>query len=267
MTRLRPTLFIAALSMPLAAAPMFGQNQDGNFHWSKALAAGSDVSVHNISGDIRVKPSTSGKVEIVGIKHGSSRDFDRIRADVHESSRGITVCVLYEDDDSCDEDGMHTHHHGNNDRDFNASMDFEVAVPTNVVVSAGSVSGNVEIDGAHGDVDAGSVSGNVRLEHLHAAAIRAHTVSGDIIAAAEDLDDHGDLSFNTVSGDVTLTLPKSLDADFSMSTVSGDVDSDFPLTLGNGRMSRRGLSARIGKGGRRLEVRTVSGDLRLRMAK
>jgi DUF4097 and DUF4098 domain-containing protein YvlB len=92
-------------------------------------------------------------------------------------------------------------------------------------------------------------------------------VSGDITVAAEDLADRGDLQFNTVSGDVTLNFPKSLDADLSMATVSGDIDSDFPLTLGNGRMNRRSMNARIGKGGRRLEIRTVSGDLRLRSPK
>src|SRR6185312_9456887 len=112
----------------------------------------------------------------------------------------------------------------------------------NVVVSAGSVRGDTDLDGPHGDVDASSVSGDLHLTHLHAAGIRAHSVSGD----------------------VALNLPADLDADLSMSTVSGDIDSDFPLTLGNGRMSRRGMSARIGKGGRRLDVRTVSGDLRLR---
>jgi DUF4097 and DUF4098 domain-containing protein YvlB len=69
-----------------------------------------------------------------------------------------------------------------------------------------------------------------------------------------------------VSGNVLATLPKNLDADVSMRSVSGELDSEFPLTL-NGRMSRHNLEARIGKGGRQLEVHTVSGDVRLRAVK
>jgi lia operon protein LiaG len=78
----------------------------------------------------------------------------------------------------------------------------------------------------------------------------------------------GDLSFHSVSGDITLELPRDFGAELSMSTVSGDIDTDFPITLGNGRMSRgHSMNARIGTGGRRLDVATVSGDLRLRSNK
>jgi DUF4097 and DUF4098 domain-containing protein YvlB len=88
-------------------------------------------------------------------------------------------------------------------------------------------------------------------------------VSGEIEASIESLSGRGSLSFKSVSGDVKLQLPRSLDADLSMSTVSGQLDSDFQLTLG-GRTSRRRIEARIGRGGRDLDVTTVSGDVALR---
>ena len=50
-----------------------------------------------------------------------------------------------------------------------------------------------------------------------------------------------------------------------MSTVSGDLQTDFPITL-NGRLARSAVHARIGKGGRTIDVSTVSGDVRLRGA-
>ena len=146
-------------------------------------------------------------------------------------------------------------------------MDLQVAVPTNLRVSASSVSGDVSVDGAHGDVDANSVSGDIRLDRLHATGVHANSVSGDIEVGVDEFTGRGDLYFHSVSGDVTLTVPRGFDADLSMSTVSGDIDSDFPITVGNGRMSRRRLEARIGNGGRRLDVGTVSGDLKLRQSK
>jgi lia operon protein LiaG len=146
-------------------------------------------------------------------------------------------------------------------------MTLEVAVPANVTVDAGSVSGDISMTGVHGDVTAGSVSGDITMDHLHASSVHASTVSGDVDVRVDELTGSGDLKFNSVSGDVTLEVPREFGADLSMATVSGDINSDFPITLGNGRMSRRALNARIGSGGRRLDVSTVSGDLKLRMSK
>jgi DUF4097 and DUF4098 domain-containing protein YvlB len=252
---------IATLALPAASALA----QKADFHWEKALAAGSEVTIHNINGDIKVVPSTTGRVEVNGYKRGNSRNFDLIRADVQESSHGVSICVLYDDSDSyCDDNGVHTHGHGGRDWD-RVSMNLEVAVPTNLLVSAGSVSGDIDITGAHGDVSASSVSGDVRMTGLHASAVHANTVSGDVDVRVDELTGNGDFNFHSVSGDVTLEVPRNFAADLTMSTVSGDINSDFPITLGNGRMSRRSLSARIGAGGRRLDVSTVSGDLKLRM--
>ena len=73
------------------------------------------------------------------------------------------------------------------------------------------------------------------------------------------------LRFSSVSGDLTIALPRDLGADIEMSTVSGEMSSDFPLTLGGGgRMSRSRMQARVGAGGRTLSLSTVSGSVRLR---
>lgn len=255
---------ITAVALIAAPAAVFAQGRT-DFHYEKSLAAGSEVSIHNINGDIKVTPSTNGRVEVIGRKFGSDRDNDHVKAEVHESSRGIQICVVDDETDSyCDDDGVHMHSHGNRNWDH-GGMNLEVSVPANLTVSAGSVSGNVDVTGAHGDVDVRSVSGDVRLDHLHASSIRATSVSGDVDVSVDELTGRGDLSFRSVSGDVTLNVPKDFAADLSMSTVSGDINSDFPITLGgNNRMSRRRLEARIGGGGRRLDVSTVSGDLRIR---
>lgn len=256
--RLLSTALVVAIATPALA-------QRADFSWDKALPAGNDVSIRNVNGDITVKPSTSGKVEVKGIKRGNSRYFDEIKAEARETSSGVVICVLQADDDShCDDD--RGRHWGNHDW-HDVRMDLEVAVPTNLRVSASSVSGDVSVDGAHGDVDANTVSGDLKLDQLHASSVHANSVSGDIDVAVDEFTGRGDLYFHTVSGDVTLAVPRGFDADLSMSTVSGDMDSDFPVTLGNGRMSRRRIEARIGNGGRRLDVATVSGDLKLRMAK
>ena len=262
--RLAPVALLAALTTPALA-----QQNRADFRWEKALSAGNEVSIHNVRGDVTVIPSTSGKVEVVGIKRGGQA-ADRFRAEVKETSRGVVICVMDSDtDSSCDERGMQSR--SRNDRDSrydreydNASMNLEVAIPGNVQVSANSVSGDVAITGATGDVRANSVSGDIRLDRLRASGVSANTVSGDIEVSIQELSGRGDLSFHTVSGDITLDLPRQLDADLSMTTVSGNIDSDYSLTLGDGRMDRRSMQARIGSGGRRLSFTTVSGDVKLR---
>ena len=145
-------------------------------------------------------------------------------------------------------------------------MNLEIKLPSNIEIDASSVSGNVEVVGAQGNVRAGSVSGDIRLERLRAASVEARSVSGEISASIESLTGSGALSFKSVSGGVKLDLPRGLDADLSMSSVSGQLDSEFQMTLG-GRTSRRRIEARIGRGGRDLDVTTVSGDVRLRVNK
>ena len=266
-------LLLAALAFaPLGAgAAQQTPSRAPDFKWEKALAPGSLVSLHNLNGDVTVTPSTSGKVEVVGVKRG--RYADEVTLEVVETSRGIMVCAMYRSKDvECDESGYRVHddrrsRRGRDDDWDDAQIDMVVKVPRDLRVSAGSVSGDVEVTGAEGNVRASSVSGNVRLDKLRAAtAIRASSVSGDVWVVVESLAGDGDMRFSSVSGNVTAELPRNFDADVRMRSVSGSLDSDFPLTL-NGRMSRHSLEARIGKGGRELEVTTVSGDVRLRSAR
>jgi Toastrack DUF4097 len=261
--RLIPVALAVLLATPVAA-----QQRQADFRWQGTIAAGGEVSLNNINGDISVVPSTTGRVEVVGIKHGNSAYFDRIKVEVQPTSRGIAVCVLFDTDDSyCDDRGYHSNsrNNRNGDRDWNnLAINLQVSIPSNLEVSASSVSGDVEVTGAGGDVRATSVSGDVRLDKLHASSIHATTVSGDVVVRVDEFTGRGDLKFNTVSGDVTLEVPKGFDADLSMSTVSGKVDSDFQLVVSGSRISRRGVDGRIGNGGRRLDLTTVSGDLRIR---
>jgi len=255
---------LLGLSLVVVTAASAGAQND--FQWSKAEAAGTRVSVHNITGDVTVRPGTGSTVEVTAKRHGDARSDNDVYTVVREYAQHVVVCVLYRDtDESCDEDGAHMHSH-NRRWGNDASMDVTVTLPASMQIQAGSVSGDIRIDGAHGDVSGATVSGDVTLRNLSATSVRATSVSGDVDVGITALSGDGALTFKSVSGDVTVAVPTGLNADFSMSTVSGDLDTDFPLTL-SGRMGRRSINARIGKGGRSFTVSTVSGDVRLRALK
>jgi hypothetical protein len=269
--RFQTTALLLACAAPLTLTPFSaGAAQQADFRWEKQLAADKVVSLHNLSGRISVTPSTTGRVEIVGTRRGRGRTDDEVTIEIVEHDRGITACTMYKNlDMECHDGGFQIHSRGRrNSRDYddNAYMDMEVRVPKGMRVTANSVSGDVRVSGMEGVVRAGSVSGDVRMEQLKATSVRASSVSGDVDVIIDNLTGDGMLNFSSVSGNVTVELPKGLDADVSMRSVSGSLDSDFPLTL-NGRVSRSSINARIGKGGRELDVHTVSGDVRLRMGK
>lgn len=258
---------LLALPLTLPAQQVASQP---DFRWEKAIAAGQLVRVHNLNGDVTVDASASGKVEVTGVRRGPSRNREDVTVEVVETASGITVCAKFRNMDmECDERGMRVHGNGRRDRDDDwddARIDITVRVPKGLEVTAGSVSGDVSVSGAEGDLRVSSVSGDVRLDAPRASRVRASSVSGDVDVRIRELTGAGTLSFTSVSGNVEIELPKNVDADVTMRTVSGSMESDFPLVL-NGRVNRRSFEARIGKGGRELELRTVSGDVRLREVK
>jgi DUF4097 and DUF4098 domain-containing protein YvlB len=48
-------------------------------------------------------------------------------------------------------------------------------------------------------------------------------------------------------------------------TVNGEIETDFPLTI-TGKFGPRRLNGTIGSGGRRLDLSTVNGSIKLRKA-
>lgn len=265
---IRHLIRVTTLSAVVASSGIAQDTPPADFRWEKVLAAGSLVRLHNINGDITATTGSGDRVEIVGVKRGNRRYFDRVTIEIVETSDGVVACAMFEDTDmECSESGLRSRGRGDRDRDWDdVSIDMQVRLPRGMRVSAGSVSGDVAVTGAEGDVRVSSVSGDVEALRLRASSVRATSVSGDVLVSIDALTGDGSLRFTSVSGDVTVELPRNLNADVSMRTVSGSLDTEFPITL-NGRMRRSSLEARIGQGGRELDVTTVSGDVTLRTAK
>ena len=96
-----------------------------------------------------------------------------------------------------------------------------------------------------------TVSGRVTAENLNTASLEGDTVSGDVKASgaieAFDLSSTSGaaeitttvplkkLETDTVSGDVTLTLPESSGFTLEFDTVSGDLNCELPMTNKNGK--------------------------------
>jgi hypothetical protein len=237
------------------------QTERDAFTWSGAIPSGRWIIVRNLSGRIEVTSSTSDRVEVTATKRWRDSDPRSVRFEVRKSGANdedITICALWNDRTRCDERG----YEANRVRDNDVSADFRVAVPRGVKVAASSINGAVRVDGATSEVDASSVNGEVSVTSA-GGPVNASTTNGRVTARMGRFEGNDDLTFETVNGSVVVEFTGDLDADVELTTTNGRFRSDYPVTV-SGRFDPRHLRARLGKGGRRVRLTTVNGNVELR---
>ena len=230
----------------LAAA---GAAQAETFRKEYRLSPGGHVSVGNISGDVFVTGYDGDQVVVTAEITG--RDADRVHVEDLSSGNSVDVKAKYPNHcNNCDVD-----------------VTFRVQVPRSTELeydAISSVSGNVEISDVTGRVKANSISGDVRVKGV-TGTVDANAISGDVTAEIERLQGNDGMDFSTISGNVHIVVPSDAGADVTFHTMSGDIADDFGLQVvekkyGSGKSAR----GQIGDGSRRLEAKTISGDIELR---
>jgi hypothetical protein len=219
-----------------------------DFQKNYGIPAGGQIRIGNVSGDIKVTGSKNiGTVTVSAYKVGRDRDLVKVE-DTGTGDR-IDLKVVYPEHGNCD-----------------AGVNFEVHVPQGIEYNferLTSVSGNVEITSVRGRLRAESVSGNVVVKDV-AGIVSANSVSGDVDVEITRLEGSGEMKFSSVSGNVAVRAPASLDADIEMSSLSGSLKTDFPIEIqerryGPGRSAR----GRLGGGANNLRITSVSGRVSL----
>lgn len=131
-------------------------------------------------------------------------------------------------------------------------------------ISAGTVSGNVQIGQGAGDVQATSISGNLRLVINPAGSLHLRTTSGDIHIDGA-LSPKAALDMNTISGRIDLRAAAPQGLTYDINSFSGDIDDCFGQSAEH--VSRYGPGSRLsgtrGDGAASVRIRTLSGDVSL----
>ena len=270
MRQLYRIILCAALVAP-AAAPLTAQSRQSQrdaFTLNERVPAGAWIRVRNVNGEMRVRSSSSDKVEISATKTWRRGDPKDVRIEAKTASDGsILVCALWTENTACTDDRYSTNddRRGDrwNDRDRNdVAVEFEIRVPKGVKVGVWSVNGGVSVDGVSNEVRAGTVNGSVEASST-GGPVQASTVNGSVRATMGRWDGDQDLSFSSVNGSVVAEFTGDIDADIDLSTVNGRFQTDWPVTI-SGRIDPRRLRATLGKGGRRIRLSTVNGNVELR---
>jgi DUF4097 and DUF4098 domain-containing protein YvlB len=111
-------------------------------------------------------------------------------------------------------------------------------------------------------VRAGTVNGSVEAVST-SGPVTASTVNGSVHATMGRFEGDQDLNYSTVNGSVVAEFTGDVDANIDLSTVNGRFQTDWPVTI-SGRIDPRRLRATLGKGGRRIRMSTVNGNVELR---
>ena len=261
------TAFVAfvALAAAFVAAPMQAQRTERDaFTWAGKIPEGRWINVRNLNGTVEVERGTTDKVEVTATRHTRRGDPDYVHFEVKKygpNDQDVLICALWGDNSSCDEDSYRSRG-DRRGRENEVWVEFRVKVPPGVKVGAHAVNGEVRVDDVASEVDAESVNGSVVVSTV-SGPVNARTVNGSVRASMGRFDLRSDLQFSSVNGSVVAEFANEIDADVDLSTVNGRFVTDFPVTI-SGRIDPRRLRAKLGKGGPRIRLSTVNGNVELR---
>lgn len=218
-----------------------------------STATGVKIRVHNRSG----KRNIEGTNLYLRIPQSASIEADSVSADITVSDNLgerillNTVSGDLEIDASPELLEMHS---------VSGDVEFRGTASRS---SVETVSGEIALVGPSGEISINTVSGDVSLEAGEVSRGRFESVSGDMTLTLS-LGDGGRLSCDSMSGDVKLRLPASQQAEFTAQSYSGDINSEFGsstrVSKGPGQMLRH----KEGDNGAEIRLETFSGDVYIR---
>jgi DUF4097 and DUF4098 domain-containing protein YvlB len=126
-------------------------------------------------------------------------------------------------------------------------------------VRISAISGATRIAKAGGRIDADTASGSVDVEGA-TRDVKARAASG-MISVRGNPSETSYWDLKTVSGVVRLGVPASANFHLSAEAVSGQIKTDVPIVIEE--QGKHSLRARMGNGGGRVEVHTISGEIRV----
>jgi DUF4097 and DUF4098 domain-containing protein YvlB len=231
------------------------------------VGANGSLKLSNVAGDVKITGGGGTEIKVEARIHGKGKtdaearaQFDSVKVDMRQNGNRVDVETTHE-------------------RNSRAWVDYTVMVPTGASIDVRTVSGDVMVSDVNGSARAETVSGDVVATGLaQVAALRS--VSGDV--RATNLSSDGAVSFNSVSGDITVKSLKAKSATFETvsgdarvdgcecggaqsSSVSGDVVYTGTLAKGGRYVftSHSGDIALMTPSGFELDAATFSGDIRV----
>jgi len=270
--------FVSALVFTLAGAgsrpPERGEPVQATLVFDDSQAP-KTVQIDNIFGSVEVIGGSFADVRVNGertVRADNPEAAERARREVSldMTQRGNVVDIAVNGPFRCKDGSLQWNW---DDRRYVVRYDLKVQMPENASLSVKTVNeGQVVVRNVSGRLVVRNVNGTIELDRV-GGAVDARTVNGGI--RAQFLENPREAcEFKTVNGDVRLGFGSDLSADFALKTLSGQLVSAFEVESlparpveghrENGRYvyrSDRFQNIRIGKGGPKVSMETLNGDL------
>jgi hypothetical protein len=288
----RPEAFMNARHLLVAitlSAATTAFAAEANFDRTLNVSNSPNVSVSTGSGYIHVKPGSDSQVHIVGHVHSSNNWMGGdAEARVQQIAKNPPIVQ------NGSEITIGERH--SSDLYRNISIDYDVALPKNSNIAAGTGSGDLTVEnvgatltahsgsgsvratGIQGAATLGSGSGDVELQQTGPGDVRAETGSGSVhisgtngalkaSTGSGDIDVQGhptaDWKLSTGSGSIQMALGGGAKFNLVADTGSGSVNVSQPITM-QGSLNRHHISGSVNGGGPLVHANTGSGDITIR---
>lgn len=109
------------------------------------------------------------------------------------------------------------------------TVDFDIKVPRNFSLKLRSMdNGNVEIVNINGEIEVANDNGDIYLGNISGSAVLG-SVYGKITAIFREVKPDSPMMFTSFEGDITISLPESVNARLKLKSENGEILSDFDI--------------------------------------
>jgi hypothetical protein len=260
------SVLVAAAPLLLAACdeprgPL--QSRSDVFAWTGHVAAGNTVRIRELQGAIDVTPSADSLVHITARVEWRRGDPGRDLSFTATPQDGdVLVCALWHGEGTCTKEQYNANIRLGRRGGTDAKVFFAVQVPAGVELDLVNINGDIRAASA-APVLARTVNGDV-IVATAAGPVQAKTMNGSVDIRMASLSNGDSVKAETMNGSAFVYLPERLDAALDLSVTNGRASTDFPVTV-QGETDRRHLRGTIGQGTHPVWIRSMNGEVALRM--
>lgn len=172
------------------------------------------VDIHNVKGNICIKPWKQPKIMIEARKKGNEKALEAtvIKADFCATTKNFIIETSCKNAEPC-------------------TVDYDILIPESACVeSVNTQEGTITFSNSSKGIMARTEKGDIKLDSV-SGEIKTSTTKGSIdIYTNEPLKNHKILAI-AEKGNIKVCIPKETNAQVYLKTTHGSVKSDIPITL------------------------------------